>query len=66
MDKLLDRTRKCEKADGFERIYVSGEMETEREIENRKMGILYTQGEVEALHQLAKEIGSKALLEPMM
>lgn len=66
MDKLLDRTRKCEKADGFERIYVSGEMETEREIENRKMGILYTQGEIEALHQLAKEIGSKALLEPMM
>jgi hypothetical protein len=50
MDKLRDRIRTCEKADGSDKIYVSGEIEVEREIESRKMDTLYTQGEVKALH----------------
>lgn len=61
----MDRTRTWENADDFDRIYISGEIEAERETENRKMGILYTQCEVEALHHLAEEAGSKVVLEPM-
>lgn len=33
---------------------------------NRKMGVLYTQGEVEALHDVAAAVGSKVKLEPMV
>lgn len=65
MSRLRDRTRTCQKADGSDRIYLSEEIEVERETENRKMGILYTQGEVEALHYLTAEPGSNVILEPM-
>lgn len=65
MDALMETTRGCERADGVDRIYTSGEIEAGREIENRREGIAYTQNEIDAMNQLAKGAGSTARLELM-
>lgn len=65
MDELMERTRGCDKADGVDRIYSSGEIEAEREIKNRREGISYTQGEVDTMHKLAKDAGCDVRLKPM-
>lgn len=62
MDELMRKVRGCEKAEGIERIWTSGEIESEREEQRGKEGIPYTQGEVDALHALAAESGSEARL----
>lgn len=63
MDELMRKVRGCEKAEGVQRIFTSGEIEAEMEERKRKSGIPYTRGEVNALHALAKESGSNAVLE---
>jgi LDH2 family malate/lactate/ureidoglycolate dehydrogenase len=62
MDTLLAKVRDCEKATGVERIYASGEIERDMEKKRRAEGIPYTQGEVDALHELARQVGSEAKL----
>lgn len=63
MDKLQDRVRSCEKADGVTRIYTSGEIEADMSDRRRKEGIPFTTGEVDALHALANESGCEVRLD---
>lgn len=65
MNELMQTVRDGEKADGVKRIYTPGEIEAEKECLNRSNGILYTAGELEALHRLAAEAGCSARLHPM-
>lgn len=55
MDELMVKVRGCEKAAGMDRIYTPGEIERGVEDKRRGGGIPYTQSEVDALHNLAKE-----------
>lgn len=57
MDVLTKAVRDVKKADGFDRIYVSGEMEAEAEARRREHGIPFSQGEIDSLHRLAKSSG---------
>ncbi|KAH8169324.1 malate/L-lactate dehydrogenase domain-containing protein [Sarocladium implicatum] len=57
MDTLAARVKGCRKAKGVNRIYFSGEIEAEMEEMRRREGIPYTQSEVDALHELAREAG---------
>jgi LDH2 family malate/lactate/ureidoglycolate dehydrogenase len=63
MDFLLKKVKGCKKADGFERIYVSGEIEAELEGKRLQQGIPYTQAEIDTLHGLAKKVGVEHRLE---
>ncbi|KAH8879518.1 Malate/L-lactate dehydrogenase [Thozetella sp. PMI_491] len=63
MDTLANRVRESRKADGFERIYVSGEMEAEMEKKRAVEGIPFSQGEIDTLHDLAQRSGTGARLE---
>jgi LDH2 family malate/lactate/ureidoglycolate dehydrogenase len=63
MDFLLKKVKGCKKADGFERIYVSGEIEAELEGKRLQQGIPYTQAEIDTLHGLAKQVGVEHRLE---
>jgi LDH2 family malate/lactate/ureidoglycolate dehydrogenase len=65
MEELMGRVRECEKADGVQRVYTSGEIEAESEIKRTKEGIPYTQGEIDTMHELAKESGSQERLVPV-
>lgn len=64
MDELMEKVRGCEKAEGVDRIYVSGEIEAELNAKRSREGIPYTMSEINTLHALAKEAGTKARLEP--
>ncbi|SPO06766.1 related to malate/L-lactate dehydrogenase [Cephalotrichum gorgonifer] len=55
MDILVRAVRSCKKAQGFERIYVGGEIEAAMEKRRRTEGIPLTQGEIDSLHKLADE-----------
>lgn len=57
MDVLVQMVRGCKKAAGFERIYISGEVEAEVQQRREAEGIPLTHGEVEALHELADQAG---------
>jgi LDH2 family malate/lactate/ureidoglycolate dehydrogenase len=63
MDFLLKKVKGCKKADGFERIYVSGEIEAKLEEKRLQQGIPYTQAEIDTLHGLAKEAGVENRME---
>ncbi|KAE8153534.1 Malate/L-lactate dehydrogenase [Aspergillus avenaceus] len=63
MDVLFRAVRGVEKAEGVERVFVSGEMEAEVELRRRSEGIPLTAAEVEALHLLAGRAGVKERLE---
>ncbi|KAL2068490.1 hypothetical protein VTL71DRAFT_14827 [Oculimacula yallundae] len=63
MDELMQKVRGCEKADGVDMIYISGEIEARLEAKRTKEGIPYTPGEINTLHALAKEAGSRVRLE---
>jgi len=65
MNELLDTIRKGEKADGFKRVYSSGEIEAEKSESNRRCGISYTTAEIETLHRLAESVQCDARLEPV-
>lgn len=62
MDILFDKVRNSEKAAGISQIYTPGEIEDLKESAQRESGIPFTAGEIEALHDLAKDIGSNARL----
>lgn len=62
MDTLIKRVRECDRAEGVDRIYTSGEIEEVQEKERRATGIPFPQGELDALHRLAEECGSHARL----
>ncbi|KAE8314654.1 Malate/L-lactate dehydrogenase [Aspergillus transmontanensis] len=63
MDTLLRTVRGVKKAEGFERIYVSGEMEAEVEKKRRREGIPFTKAEVDALHYLGLQSGVQIKME---
>lgn len=63
MDVLLRTVRGSKKAHGFDRIYVSGEIEAQVEVQRTKEGIPLTQTEVDILHELAKQSGVTTRLE---
>ena len=63
MDTLLRTVRGVKKAEGFERIYVSGEMEAEVEEKRRREGIPFTKAEVDALHYLGLQSGVQLKME---
>lgn len=58
MDTLLDCVRNSERAFGFAQIYTPGEIEHLKEQKQREGGIPFTSGEIQSLHDLAKEVGS--------
>ncbi|KAK8201404.1 hypothetical protein M8818_005872 [Zalaria obscura] len=62
MDTLLERVRGCEKAAGVEQIFTPGEIEELKEKIQRDEGIPFTKGEIEALHELADNVGCKSRL----
>lgn len=62
MEVLVERVRASDKAAGVERIFIPGEIEAEKELAQKTGGIPYTRGEVDALHQLADQVGSDARL----
>ena len=57
MDALLRTVRSSKKAEGFDRIYVSGEMEAAMEKQRAREGISFTQSEIDTLHELGKQSG---------
>ena len=63
MDVLMRAVRGCKKANGFDRIYVSGEIEAAIEKERRERGLPFSQGEIDSLHELAEESGVNARLQ---
>ncbi|KAE8156153.1 Malate/L-lactate dehydrogenase [Aspergillus tamarii] len=63
MDTLLRTVRGSKKADGFERIYTSGEMEAEVEERRRRDGIPFIKAEVDALHYLGLQSGVQIKME---
>ncbi|KAE8383305.1 Malate/L-lactate dehydrogenase [Aspergillus bertholletiae] len=63
MDTLLRTVRGVKRAEGVERIYVSGEMEAEVEARRRKEGIPFTKAEINALHCLALQSGVQLKME---
>jgi LDH2 family malate/lactate/ureidoglycolate dehydrogenase len=58
MDTLFDRVRNCEKAAGVSQIFIPGETEDLKQRAQLEQGIPFTNGEIEALHELATELGS--------
>ncbi|KAE8347799.1 Malate/L-lactate dehydrogenase [Aspergillus arachidicola] len=60
---LLRTVRGVKKAEGFERICVSGEMEAEAEEKRRREGIPFTKAEVDALHYLGLQSGVQIKME---
>ena len=62
MDTLFDRVRNSEKAAGVAQIYTPGEIEELKERAQRDLGIPFTNGELQILNDLAKEVGSDARL----
>lgn len=66
MDELLSSVRSCDKAEGVERIYTSGEIEAQKERHHTRVGLLYTEGEINTLHELARNMGCSERLEPML
>lgn len=62
MDTLMRKVRDSERAAGVERIWTSGEIESEAQQTREKSGIPFTKGEVSALHGLAEELGVEARL----
>lgn len=54
MDVLLKTVKTSQKAEGFDRIYVSGEIEAAMEERRKREGIVFTQYEIDTLHELAK------------
>ena len=54
MDGTMGRVRSCERAEGVDRNYTSGEIEAGLEDKRRREGIPFTASEVEALHALAQ------------
>lgn len=62
MDELLETVRACEKAEGVKRIFVSGEIEAEKELRSYIEGITYTRAEVDTLHRLAERTGCEGRL----
>ena len=63
MDVLLKKVRSSRLAEGFDRIYVSGEIEAKMEQERLQSGLPYTQAEIRILHELAKNAGVEERLE---
>lgn len=63
MDDLLKKTRAVKKAEGFDRIFTSGEPESGTEKHRRISGIPFTKGEIDALHELASKSGAGLRLE---
>lgn len=63
MDDLLRKTRAVKKAEGFDRIFTSGEPESETEQKRRTEGIPFTEGEIDALHELGNKYGVGLRLE---
>ncbi|KAF2255172.1 Malate/L-lactate dehydrogenase [Trematosphaeria pertusa] len=63
MDTLMRTVRQSEKAAGVDRIWTSGEIEANMQMQREAEGIPFTRGEVEALHALADGIGVNARLE---
>ena len=66
MDVLLRAVRSSKKAEGFDRIYVSGEMEAAMEKQRALEGIPFTQSEVDTLHELGKQSGVGNRLERIL
>jgi len=62
MDYLYQRVVSCEKMAGVERIYFPGEIEQLTQEERLKSGIPYTNGEIEALNNEAREVGADLLI----
>jgi len=62
MDYLYQRDVSCEKMAGVERIYFPGEIEQLTQEERLKTGIPYTNGEIEALNNEAREVGADLLI----
>ena len=62
MDTLFDRVRNSEKAARVAQIFTPGEIEFMKADAQRAEGIPFTGAEIEALHNLAKELGSDARL----
>jgi LDH2 family malate/lactate/ureidoglycolate dehydrogenase len=65
METLMSTVRQCHTMEGVDRIYVSGEIEAEKEEHNRAHGIPYTSGEIDTLHSLAEAVGSRSRLQAL-
>lgn len=63
MDILMRKVRESKKAEGFDRIYVSGEIEAAVESQRSREGLPYTQAEIDTLHELAQRAGVENRLE---
>ena len=62
MDTLFESVRNSEKAAGVAQIFTPGEIEDLKYRSQLDQGIPFTNGEIEALHVLANELGSDARL----
>lgn len=62
METVLDRVRNSEKAAGVSQIFTPGEIEDLKQRSQLEQGIPYTHGEINALHDLAGDVGSEAKL----
>lgn len=58
MDTLMERVRNCDKAAGVTQIFIPGEIEASKEKAQRDGGMPFTENEIEALHDLAKTVGT--------
>lgn len=63
MDTLLEAVRSSQPAAGVERIYTPGEIEEKMQQTRERDGIPFTRGEVEMLHSMAEDLGSRIRLD---
>ena len=63
MDILLHTVKESKKANGFEKIYISGETESRMEERRRAEGIPFARTEIDTMHELARKSGVGQRLE---
>lgn len=64
MDILISRSKYSEKADGFDEIFIPGEIEANTERERRKEGIPFTPDVIEGIKKEAEAAGVEFSLQP--
>jgi LDH2 family malate/lactate/ureidoglycolate dehydrogenase len=66
MDILMRKVGESKKVEGFDRIYVSGEIEAAVESQRLREGLPYTQAEIDTLHELVQQSGAGKRLKELV
>jgi len=65
MTKWVNTIQNVKKANGVEKIYLPGEIESETRAKRLEQGITYLSSDVNSLNDLARSLGTDSLKEPV-